>query len=637
MLVIPFLILCISAIVALIVKPSLASRIGCLSVVVGSGLMIPATLLGDAAGLPDRPAIALSVFFMLPIVVLGITAAIHSTGYLKGHGAENAGKYWFFFNLMLASMFGVTVLDHPIHFLFAWELMGITSAALVAFDHRARESMRAVWIYLAACHAGVVFLILMFVELGSAEPYALTVFILAMLGFGLKAGFTGLHIWLPEAHPAAPAPVSAIMSGAMINLGLFGILKFGIIKTLGELPFNVIGWTFLVLGITGSLLGILFALPQKNLKRLLAFSSIENMGIITIAMGLFALGRHYELDQMTILAIVGAMLHILNHALLKGGLFLSAGSVYKATGSLNMDMMGGLMKRMPLTGSLFTLNAIGLSALPPLNGFIGEFFIYMAAFQGIVHASGALFYASFSTITTLALTGGLAVAVYAKATGSVFLGEPRSEHARAATEVPKSMTDPIIGLFILSLLVAFLGPLTLDAMTDGAISSFFPDMIRGLLAASLIFTLLSAFLLFFRFKALVRGSENIPGPTWDCGYARPTARMAYTGTAFTQPITDFMASILHPRRKLRKPESLFPSHSAIEVSVEDAGTRFLWGPLFGGFAKRAKKLHEFQSGSLHAYVLAMVVALAAMFIWAMSVHPELPTSVTPTESQPIEE
>ena len=254
-----------------------------------------------------------------------------------------------------------------------------------------------------------------------------------------------------------------------------------------------------------------------------------------------------------------------------------------------------------------------------------------------MHASGALFYASFSTITALALTGGLSVALYAKATGAVFLGEPRSEHARAATEVSKSMTGPIIGLFVLSLLISFLGPFALDVMTDGRVSSLFPSMIRGLFAASVIFTLLSAFLVYFRFKALERGNENIPGPTWDCGYARPTARMAYTGTAFTQPITDFMASILHPRRKLRKPESLFPAHSAIDVSVEDAGTRFLWGPLFGGFAKRAKKLHGFQSGSLHAYVLAMVVALAAMFIWAMSVHPEVPSAATPTETHPIEE
>ncbi len=634
MLAFPFLLLGIGAIAALLVKPTLASRIGCPAAVIGCAVMIPVYTLWALSWSDDTSPTSLSVFFMMPITVLGIAAAIHSLGYLKGHGAENAGRYWFFFNLMLASMFGVTVLTHPIHFLLAWEMMGITSAALVAFDHKSHESMRAVWIYLAACHAGAAFLILMFLELGSAETSALTVFILAMLGFGLKAGFTGLHVWLPEAHPAAPAPVSAIMSGAMINLGLFGILRFGLPKVAGDMPFTVVGWTFLALGITGSLLGILFALPQKNLKRLLAFSSIENMGIISMAIGLCALGAQDKSPFMSILAGLGAMLHILNHALLKGGLFLGAGSVFKATGTLDMDRLGGLMKRMPLTGTIFTLNAIGLSGLPPLNGFLGEFFIYMAAFQGIMHASGALFYASLMTATTLALTGGLAVAAFAKTTGAVFLGEPRSERARAAVEVPRSMSGAILALFTLSLLISFIGPFALDAMTDGLISEKFPGMIRGLVAASAIFTVFTASLVYVRFKVLARGSENIPGPTWDCGYARPTARMAYTGTAFTQPIADFMASVLNPRRKLRKPESLFPSHGAVDVSVEDAGTRYLWGPLFDSFARTAQKMHVMQSGSLHAYVLAMVIAVTAMFIWAMSVHPE--KSINPAANATVE-
>lgn len=616
MLSLPFLILCLGAGAALIVKPKQSAHIGCMTACLGCLLFIPAFLLHGA----NNHDPLLSLIFQLPIVVLGIAAAIHSIDYLKGHGDEHAGFYWFCFNLMLAAMLGVTIFNAPIPFLIAWEIMGLASAALVAFDYKSGVSMHAVWVYLAACHAGAAFLILMFLQ-----PHAsvLTLFILATLGFGLKAGFPGLHVWLPEAHPAAPAPVSAIMSGAMINLGFFGLLKFGLPHSLiaTDPLTSTAGWTLLTLGITGALAGILFALPQKNMKRLLAFSSIENMGIISLGIGLSLLATAHALPTAAKLAGLGAMLHVLNHALLKGGLFLGAGSVFKATGTLNLDEMGGLQKRMPTTGTLFALNATGVCGLPPLNAFVGEFCIYLAAFQGIVHGSGAFFAACLCTVIALALTGGLAAATFAKTVGAAFLGAPRSTHAAEAREVPPSMRWPIIGLFAISVLMAVVGPFLIANVLPASLEAN-----HGLIRMGIAFLLVygvTGGLLFLRFRLLPRARETATGLTWDCGYAQPTARMAYTGTAFTQPLVDFFSPILHPRRRLVKPDGFFPKNAAVDLTVTDAGTRFLWDPIFAATSRFATRLQATQSGYLHAYVLTLVAAIAAMFIWAMFIDPKI--------------
>lgn len=612
MIFIPLAALVVGALIALPLKPRRAAIVGCAAACIGCVSFIPAFVLDT----PEGADLLLALPFQLPIAVLGIAAAVHSLGYLKGHGEERAGFYWLCFNLMLAAMFGTTVFHKPIPFLLAWELMGLASAALVAFDLHSRETMRAVWVYLAACHAGAAFLILMFVEAGSATPSATAVFTLAALGFGLKAGFPGLHVWLPDAHPAAPAPVSAIMSGAMIPLGFYGIFMFGLqVLIVGAVaPVVAAGWTLLVLGIAGALLGILFALPQKNLKRLLAYSSIENMGIVAMGLGFGLLASG---TTEGVLAIFGALLHILNHALLKGGLFLGAGSVYKATGTLDMDAMGGLMKRMPATGAAFTLNAVAITGLPPFNAFLGEFLIFLAAFQGIVHGSGAFFTASLATVIALTLTGGLACAAFAKTVGAVFLGEPRSDAAARATEVPATMRWPALVLLALSALVALAGPFALAAFLLDVIA----PALNRLGVATFLLIAVSGALLALRFRLLPRARTADAGPTWDCGFAKPTARMAYTGTAFAQPLMDFFSPVLRPARRLLKPTGLFPISASVEVAVADAGTRFLWDPVFAGFTRLSGRVQAAQSGHLHAYVLGMVAAVAAMFAWAMFAGP----------------
>jgi len=316
------------------------------------------------------------LFFLLPVVIVGFFAAVHSLGYLKGHAGPRTGVYWFFFNATIAAMLAVLRETELLRFIIAWELMGLFSFFLVMFDAAEKKVVRAAWIYLLACELGGLLLMYVFASdlTGSlSSPFR---FWLLAAAFGLKAGFPLLHVWLPEAHPAAPAPVSAVMSGAMIPLGFLGIFRFA------TLPQSA-GWFFLIIGLAGAFFGILSGMAQKNIKQLLAWSSIENIGIMAIGFGLGMLGQQHKIPLMEFAGFSGAFLHIVSHSLLKGSLFLGAGSVFHSTGTLNMDNLGGLMKKMPVTGTAFALSAAGISGLPPFAGFTGELMIYVAAFAGV--------------------------------------------------------------------------------------------------------------------------------------------------------------------------------------------------------------------------------------------------------------
>ena len=394
---------------------------------------------------------SLETIFLIPVLAVAAAAAVHATAYIHGEARRHLFRFWCFFIATVASMLAVVYVDGKLPFLLAWEAMGLASAGLVAFESKEKSVKKATWIYLLACHAGACALMLAGVLYSRPDAW-IAAFAFAVIGFGLKAGFPPFHAWLPEAHPAAPAPASAIMSGAMIPLGFYGLLRFFPISSDAPFHAGVYGWTLLALGVIGAVGGILFALPQSNLKRLLAFSSVENMGVVAMGLGLCALviARSGKVE-LSILAGAGAIVHVLNHAFLKGSLFLAAGSVLRQTGTLDQDRLGGLLKKMPFTGTLFTINAIGLAGLPPLNGFIGELAIYVAAFLAIKSGDPVLAFAGFTVAVSLALTGALAATAYAKAIGGTFLGEGRSEEAINATETPKRMYIAQIFLTILSL------------------------------------------------------------------------------------------------------------------------------------------------------------------------------------------
>lgn len=548
-----------------------------------------------------------SIYFQLPVVLLALAAAVYSPGYLSGHGKDRSGIYWFFLNLTVASMLAVTLAETPLAFLLAWEMMGLASGVLVMFDRTSENARRAGWLYFAACHAGAAFLMLLFLFPGNGALSLL----LAMIGFGLKIGFPLLHIWLPEAHPEAPAPVSALMSGAMIELGYYGLFFFA-----GKLEFPIapMGWSLLILGMIGALGGILFALPQNNLKRLLAYSSVENMGLIGIAFGLGLLGIYYNIEWMEKAGMWGAALHILNHALLKGGLFLGAGAVLKSTGTLDIDNLGGLMRKTPLSGTIFTLNAAGLCGLPPFNGFVSEFLIYVAAFHGVLSNIGILQLFSFAALLTVALTGGMATAALVKAIGAVFLGEPRTKQSADAREVSKGMLCSLVGLFVLSLCMVFATPFMIN-MDSGEYCEALANMTMHV---AIFCGCISIFLAVVLFLQHIWGRKKIRRScTWDCGYARPDARMEYTGTAFTQPLTDLFAPILKVRKQLIKPESIFPTQASLDEQIEDRGVREFWKPLTVLALRFADRIHTLQSGSLHFYILLMLLTLGAMLLYAL--------------------
>ena len=551
--------------------------------------------------------------FLTPILAVGAAAALHATAYLHGDAKKHLSRFWLFFLATIASMCGVVLSPDKLTFLLAWEAMGLASAGLVAFENREKSVRKATWIYLLACHAGACALMLAGVFLNRTDAF-LSAFFCAVVGFGLKIGFPPFHVWLPEAHPAAPAPASAVMSGAMIPLGFYGLIRF-FWPCCTVIPYNTtVGLTFLALGAAGALGGILFALPQANLKKLLAFSSVENMGVIAMGLGLALVANSREggslFSEVYVLAYTGALVHVLNHALLKGALFLGAGSVLRQTGTLDQDRLGGLLKRMPLTGTLFTLNALGLAGLPPLNGFLGELLVYTAGFRAVKSGSPLLVAAGFTVLVALALTGGLAAAAYCKAIGATFLGEPRSKAAADAVETPKRMWIAQLALFLGSL-----------AMIPGTI--FIVHTFAAGIGETVLFTaatiggalvLLTAALVALRRFLCPRGREKPACPTWDCGYHAPTARMAYTATAFTQPLADLFAFALKPRRHFIpfRGHPAAPTDAALVTETDDRALAGFWRPVFTFFARLFQRAHLLQSGSLHLYILLILVTVVVL-------------------------
>ena len=493
---------------------------------------------------------ALSGLFLLPIFALPAVAAIYGDRYMAAHShGRSLGAHWFFYNSLVAGMALVAVAANGLLFLVAWEVMCLASFFLVVHENDRDDVREAGWMYLVATHFGTAFLVTLFVLLADASgsfdfdpatgplPHAHLLFILALIGFGAKAGFVPLHVWLPDAHPVAPSHVSAVMSGVMIKTGIYGLLR--IVMLLGG-PRSEWGWTLLVLGAVSGFVGIVFALAQGNLKRILAYSSVENIGIIAVGLGLGFLGATHGMPIVAALGIGGALFHVLSHAVMKGLLFLAAGSVAFAAHTLDLDRLGGLLKRMPVTGAAFFAGSLAISALPPMAGFAGEFLIYLAAFSAVITGSPAIAFAAAAAAASLALIGGLAAACFTRAFGIVWSGEPRAEEAAHAVEVPRAMRAAVVFLALLALFLGLAAPFAALALSGpvAAVSGIgsaahahifvAARALAWITTVSALLVAASCVVLMLRSRALARAkvTETV---TWDCGYARPTARMQYTG------------------------------------------------------------------------------------------------------------
>jgi len=585
----------------------------------------------------------LSAVFAAVIGLLTGLAAIYGGPYLR-HALDGrpAGPAWFHFNLLAASMLVVVTAANAVLFLIAWEIMTLASFFLVPHDHRQERARAAGWIYLVATHIGTAFLLVLFVLLaggsgcmdfaslaagaGWAAPGIL--FVLALVGFGVKAGFMPLHVWLPEAHPAAPSHVSALMSGVMIKTGIYGILR--ILTILPPLPAWA-GWLMLAMGLASGVLGVLFALAQHDLKRLLAYSSVENIGIIGMGIGLGLIGLDRAAPLIALLGFGGALLHVVNHTLFKGLLFLGAGAVVMQTGTLEMDHLGGLMKRMPRAGLAFFVGAAAIAGLPPLNGFVSELLIYVGAFRAILQSGTAFPIAGLAVVLGLAVIGVLAAACFAKVVGIAFLGEPRTPAAGVAREPPAAMWMPMMALAGFCLAIGLLAPLAVRMVLPAA------DMVAGLgvppvelLAAggglrilarvSLLaggFLLVVAGLLWL-VACLRRGREVADAVTWDCGYAAPSARMQYTASSFARPIIAHFRSILGAERRVSIPAGYFPANGVLHSKTEDSFKRRFYAPVFAAIAHAADRWKCLQHGRMQLYILYIAAVLLILLVWELT-------------------
>ncbi|MHB0960912.1 MAG: proton-conducting transporter transmembrane domain-containing protein [Pirellulaceae bacterium] len=586
----------------------------------------------------------LSAVFIVPIGVVVSAAAVYGRHYLDSpHYAARGGILWLFFNLLAATMLLVVTARDGLFFLMAWEGMSLASFFLIMGDHERAAVRRAGWIYLVAMHGGTACLLVLFLLLGRQSGQldfghfsvgsvsASALFLLAVVGFGTKAGLMPLHVWLPEAHPAAPSHVSAVMSGVMIKTGIYGLLRT--LTFLGP-PAAWWGWTLVTIGVLSGVLGVVYALAQHDLKRLLAYSSVENVGIIAMGIGVGLLGVTYAIPAMAFLGFLGALLHMVNHALFKSLLFLGAGAVQHSTGTRDMNLLGGLLKRMPVTGRAFLVGVCAISGLPPLNGFLSEFLIYLGVLQAVVVGKGipedAAILLCVLVTGGLALIGGLSAACFTKAMGSVFLGEPRSPAARDAHEVGRPMCMPLAGLAGLCLLVAMSAPAwptMLKGSVYAVIPAFFGDgsdawllpavvplRVLSLAAGSLL--VIVAALVFVR-RRLLAGRDVQSAGTWDCGYAGTVPRAQYTGSSFVGPLVNLFRIFLRARHDLAAPEGFFPQRARYESQVGDVFHDYLYQPAFLGVAWSASKLRWLQQGRIQLYVLYIALTVLVLLIWKL--------------------
>ena len=601
----------------------------------------------------------LSAFFLLVVALITAAVALYGPPYLSTH-AKAPLVQTAALGAFVACMALVCCAGDGLTFLLAWEGMTLASYVLVVCDTRSEENARAGLLYLVMAHAGTAALLVVFLTLadraqgfdfvalraaahGLAGGTRTTLFMLALLGFGAKAGVVPLHVWLPKAHPAAPSHASALMSGVMLKVAIYGIFRFGfdlLAPESGPLPASW-GWTVLLLGSVSALMGVLLALQQHDLKRLLAFHSVENVGIILIGAGVaMLLGGGRAAQPLATLALAASLLHTLNHAAFKGLLFLGAGSVISRTGVRNMEELGGLARRMPWTAWLFLLGAVAISALPPLNGFVSEWMTFQALLLGGAKLGGASGMLAGVAASMLALTGGLAAACFAKAFGVTFLGRPRSLHAEQASESPAPMiagmlllagacvalglapgyamrlldgpTRELLGGLGASAVVTARGPLVLSG--NGVTS--------GLEATSISVTAVAALLALLAVVAWAlrgwpRRAPRRLAPTWTCGML-PTSRFDYTATAFAKPLRLIFATVYRPRRAIAKetePSPYVIRRLGYTGEVVDLAETMLYTRLKRWVTATAQSIRAYSTERIHDYIAFVLVTLVIALLF----------------------
>ena len=582
----------------------------------------------------------LSALFLVPVLLVPALGSVYGLGYFPQAGlGARAVRLQLWYGLVTGSMALVLLADNAMLFLFAWEVMAICGFFLVLADPDRKDAQKAAWVYLVAAHVGTFAIFAFFSIVGSARgtfdfagwqglrstgAAAGWLWTLALVGFGLKAGLVPLHFWLPGAHAAAPSHVSALMSGVLLKTGVYGLLR---VTGFFDSPPASWGVALLVLGGVSGVMGVALALAQHDLKRLLAYHSVENIGIIFMGAGLAVLGRARGEPALILLGFGGAALHVMNHALFKSLLFLGAGSVQHAAGTRDIERLGGLSRAMPFTAGLFLVGAAAISGLPPLNGFVSEWLVVLGSLRALELPAGDL--ASFAVLVapTLALVGALAAACFVKVQGTVFLGHPRSLEAVAAREAPRTMLVPMGVLAAGCLAIGALPSLLLPALARGAASwSGMPlaslaapaEMAAG--SAGLVSGLAFLLVALVALLTLVR-RRTVAGAavaeTWGCAYALPTPRMAYTGSSFAQILNQGFRWVLFPRVRFQPPRGPFPTSARFSTEPREAVLDLTILPGVRTFGAGASRVRVLLAGRVHFYALLVLATLVSILAWRL--------------------
>jgi len=584
----------------------------------------------------------LSAFFLIPVFLMGALGSIYGSGYWpQQEHPGNARRLRFFWGTVMAGMVVLILARNAVLFLLGWEFMALSGFFMVGTEDHLPEVRRASWIYFVSTHVATLTLFGLFVLLrqvtGSFQLRAIAIqeaglgtlywiFFLALFAFGLKAGLMPLHVWLPDAHANAPSHVSALLSGIMLKMGIYGLIRIS-----GYLPSPPISWgaSLLLLGTVGGILGIAFALGQRDLKKLLAYSSVENIGIVAMGLGLAMLGRSMNRPDWVLLGMAGCLLHVWNHSLFKPLLFMGAGSIVHAARTREIDQMGGLAKRLPRTYILFLLGCMAIAGLPPLNGFVSEILIYIGLFRALPSGNSFAWAAVAVAAPALALIGALAVACFVKVTGAVFLGAPRSERPHSLHESPWSMIGPMAVLATLCVAIGVAAPF-LAPFLDRVIACWVPQERTNLGPLSSLvpfgrMTLIGSALTASMILAVTIGEVWLrPGRvprtgTWDCGYARPSSRMQYTSSSFADMLVGLFRGVLRPKTEAPAVSGFFPEGKRFNRVVEDVVLHRFILPATRLLKSMADRLRVTHRGQMRNYVLYIFATVVVLLVWTLPV------------------
>ena len=582
---------------------------------------------------------SLSAWFILIINFTVVTGFFYGLGYLKSYSLTRSklGLHRIMFLIFHLSMLFVCMLQNGFAFLVVWEAMSLSSMMLVLFDHENPKTFKAALNYFVQMHIGVLLLTVGFIwafnQTGSFDFEALNayfssnqnlwLFLIFFIGFGIKAGFIPFHSWLPHAHPAAPAHISGVMSGVIVKLGIYGILRM---ITFLKSDFLLIGEIILTLSILTGLYGILNAAVHRDFKRMLAYCTIENIGIIGIGIGVGMIGIGNHTPLMYYLGFGGALLHVLNHSLFKSMLFYSAGSVYQQTHTQNMENLGGLIKTMPKTAAIFLIGSLAIGGLPPLNGFVSEFLIYNGLIQGVYWGNISQIILLVLSIAGLSIIGGLSLLTFTKAYGTIFLGQPRTKLVHQTHEVSRMMLFPQYLIIIFMLIIAFfpqlfmkpignilslIYPLQTDIATLNGIyeTTAHISIISMILAGIILFTWIIR-------QMSVKAKEQRVDVTWGCGYVNPGSRQQYTAKSFSKPLGKIFNALLVEKKQYDelKKDEIFPLKKSYISHYQDFIEFNLINPVTRWLVHSANYFSYIQNGKIQSYVLYGILFILAMFI-----------------------